>query len=182
MGEYEDTVAKLRQQGLDDEADVFEKFTATQLRQKAERADSLERENEQLKGENRQLRVEPKKQQALRAAGVDLGSLRPADKQVIASLDFEGDEPSEDWVAKTIADLQLPITDGTTQTGEPPNAAGVVQTATNAPGGSGTSSGTITPETVAGWSTEQTVAWKEKNPEAWEALKRGEEVVGATSS
>ncbi len=184
MGEYEDAVKALRDQGLDDEADVFDKFTATQLRKKAERADELERKNAELEASNRKLVVAPKKDQALRAAGVDVDNLRPADRQVIAGLEFEGDEPSDEWVAKTIGDLQLPIVAGTPAPAGAPNAAAVVQTAAQAPGaGPGpTLGGTVTPETVAAWSTEQKVAWSEKHPEAWEALKRGEEVTGVTTS
>jgi hypothetical protein len=184
MGEYEDTVARLRQQGLDDEADVFEKFTATQLRQKAEKTDTLERENEQLRKENRGLVVAPKKDAALRAAGVDLEALRPADRQVLAGLEFEGDEPSDEWIAKTVADLQLPIIEGSQQLGEvAPNAAAVVNTATNAPaGGNAPSSGIVTPIDAANWSTEYSAKWAEDHPEAWEALKRGEEVTGVRTS
>lgn len=182
MGEYEDTVQSLRDKGLDDEADTLEKFGASQLRKKAERTDELEKENAKLTATNRTLVVAPKKDAALRAAGVDLESLRPADKLVLAGLEFEGDEPSEDWVAKTIADLQLPITGQQQQEGSgPPNAAAVVDAAQGAPAGGG-GNGVITPEDVAGWTTQQAAKFSMDHPDAWEQLKRGKEVTGVTTS
>jgi hypothetical protein len=183
MAEYEDLIQRVRDAGLEDEADRFEQFSKSQLRKDAEGAKELRTENERLKGENRKLVVAPKKEAALRAAGVDTANLRPADRQVIGSLEFEGDEPSEDWVAKTIADLQLPIVEGQQQSTEPPNAAAVVRAATQAPSGGSTSpTGVTTPADAAKWSSEQAAKFSEEHPDAWEALKRGEEVTGVRTS
>lgn len=184
MGEYEDLVQRVRDAGLEDDADELERLSKTDLRRQASRSKQLEAENAELKATNRKLEMAPKKEAALRKANVDLDALRPAERQLIQGLDFEGDEPGDDWVAKVISDYQLPVSEGGDQQqgqGEP-NAQAVVRTASTAPAGGPTIGGTITPETVAGWSTEEQMRFADKHPEAWEQLKAGEEVAGVTTS
>lgn len=184
MGDYDELSRKLREKGLDAEADELEGLmNATDLRRQAKGTGDLQAELDRLKAENKRLVQSPLKTEALRRANVDLGALRPAELQMIQGLEFEGDVPSEDWVAKVVSEYQLPIASGGQASVEqPPNAAGVVQAAQGAPAGGPSIGGTLSPATVAEWTTQEQVAFAEKNPEAWEQLKAGEEVTGVTIS
>lgn len=183
MGDYEELITALREEGRDQDADVLEKYSATQLRQKAKRGDELEAEVERLKKENYELVVVPKKEEAFRRAGVDFDSLRPAELEAIRNLKFEGDAPNDQWVAEQISKYQLPVSGGGAGTDSP--AAGVVAAARNAPtgGARGTgASGVITPEVAGEWSMEKRIKFMNEHPDEYEALLQGEEVTGVAFS
>lgn len=179
MSDYDELMDRLKEEGRDEDAEVLEKYSATQLRQKAKRADELERDLERLKKENFELVVVPKKEEAFRRAGVDFDSLRPAEQEIIRNLQFEGDAPSEQWVADQISKYQFPTAGGGAGADSP--AAGVVAAARSAPtgGARGTgASGVITPEVAGEWSMEKRIKFMNEHPDEYEALLQGEEVTG----
>lgn len=182
MGEYEDRVERLREEGLDEYADFFEGFSGSNLRKKAERTEALEREKKELEARVRTLEQAPQIEEAFRKAGVDYEALRPAERKLLANLEVEDvGALTEEYVSKVIADNELPIVEGTPPgEGEEPNAARVVAAANAAPRGAAASRAQITPEDAAGWSTDKWVRFGEKHPEEKEALKRGETVTGIT--
>lgn len=179
MGDFENAVLELRNQGLDDLADTFDQFSATALRKKASRVDELEREKQELETKLRKLEQAPKVEDAFRKAGVDFESLRPAEREALAALQVEDGDLTEEFVAQVITKYDLPVASVDTQNdeGEAPNAAAVVAAARQAP--QGRSSGTtISPGDTEGWSTEKLMRLKQSHPEEFEALKRGETVTG----
>jgi len=192
MGEYEDAIDRLREEGLDGEAAVFEKYTKNQLREKAGRADTAERRAQELEAEIEALRAAPKREEALRKAGVDLARMRaeqPAAVEIIESQRLtEGKEYDEDWAKALVEKYKLPVVEGVgTEETEPPNAAQFGQ-----PGGpSGiTSKGnpastTLKPLEVNSWDTAKRmrfIEWCDKNGkmDVYESLLRGETVTGIT--
>jgi hypothetical protein len=62
-----------------------------------------------LESKIRQLGNAAKVEAALRANGVDYDRLRPIEKTTLESSDFEGEEPSEEWVAKVVSEGGLPV-------------------------------------------------------------------------
>lgn len=178
MGEYDDAVTSLRDRGDEDLAEIFEKYTSTKLRQQAERSKELEGQVADLTSKLDDEIQKPQREKAFRDAGVDFDNLRPAERQAIK--DLKG-ELTPEAVEKVITDLELPTVSREADEGEQPNAAGVVSAAVNAPAGSGRTAAVITPADVEQWSTEKSMAFREKHPEAWEALLKGEEVQGITA-
>lgn len=179
MSDYDELIQALRDEGRDQDAEILEKYSATQLRQKAKRADELEADVERLKKENFELVVVPKKEEAFRRAGVDFDSLRPAEQEILKNLQFEGDAPSEQWVADQISKYQLPVAGGGAN--EQSNAAGVVSAARSAPTGGargGGAQGVLDGEEVASWTMEKRIKFMNEHPDEYEALLRGEEVTG----
>jgi len=183
MGRFEDALKSLRERfdtdDLPEELETLEQYKGTDLRKKAERTDQLEQELEAVKAENRRLKTAPKITEALKKAGVDFEALRPAEVEKITALEFEGDEPAEDWVAKLVSDYDFPMTEGAgSGTEGEPEAAKIARHARNAPAGGGTVSGTITPETVAGWPRDKRLRFRKEHPDAWKTLKEGGVVSG----
>lgn len=181
MGKFEDLVEQLRDQGLDDLAEEFDQFGATALRKKAARADELESELQKAKAQVERFESAPKVEAAFRQAGVDFEKLRPADREVIQSLPVA--ELTEDKVGELIGRYEFPLIEGTQQqTGTTPPAAAVVDAAQQAPSGIGQNgkpaSATVTPEQAGEWAVDTALRFKEKYPEEFEALKRGEAVNG----
>jgi len=181
MGTYEDLLQRLRDEGLDSLADEFSEYSATKLRAKAAAFDEVAAERDQLKSRYAELVEFPEKEKALRKAGVDWDELRPLEVDRIKTLKMEGD--TDEWCAKVIGEFRLPTKEVEGQgEGEAPPAAGVVQAAKTAPTtlvGTGT---TLTVETVKEWPIDKKMQFAEENPEAWEALKRGESVKGIAFS
>lgn len=176
MGEYERLVEQLRDQGMEDMADEFEKFSATSLRKKAAAYDDVLKERDKLRSEVEELVDRPRREAAFREAGVDYDSLRPAEKRLLSELRPDGDI-SEEWVAGVISDYGLPTLQSVEPRGEGPSAAKMTEAATNAPQGKSTGH-TITPAVAAEWSVDKMVKFAENYPEAWDQLKRGETVTG----
>lgn len=188
MGEYEDSVARLRDEGLDDLAETFEKFGATQLRQKAAKVEQLEADLAEKDQKILALEAAPKITEAFRTAGVDFEQLRPAELEALKTVKLGDDgEVSAEAVSEAIARLQLPIVASGAEgeeaeegSDEEPNAAGIVQAATNAPRNTG-GVPQVTVEDVANWSHEKWARFKEQNPEAAEVILAGESVTGVAA-
>src|SRR6266498_1781862 len=179
MGEYEDAVQQLEEEGRDDLVETFKKFTAGNLRQKAARADELSAKLQETEARIQRLEGLPKKERALREAGVDLDSLRPAEKLAIETMVLEG-EPGEEWAKKVIEDWQFPVRREQDRTAEEQGLGGVVRAATSAPAGGSRSAPVVRPSDLADVPLDRLLRFKEKYPEEWEALSRGYEVTGVT--
>jgi len=184
MGEFEEALKSIRERfsGEDlGELDVLEKYKGSELRKKAELSEQRERENEALKAEVKRLKTAPKITEALEKAGVDFEALRPTEVQAIDALTFEGDEPSDEWVAKIVSEGGFPMKEGAGEQGSgetEPAAAKIARQAKGAPTGGGTLQSTITPETVANWPQEKRLRFRKEHKDAWNKLRDGEVVTG----
>lgn len=183
MGAYEDAIEAVREAGLEDIAETLEGFKASSLREKASKADRLERELAEAQARVRKLETRPKLEEAFRKAGVDFDSLRPAEREAIFALDVE-DEISSEFVAEVVSKYELPTVEGGNvgDADEAPSAAAVVAAAVNAPQRRQGGTSTLSPEDTADWSTEKLMRLRQAHPEEFEALKRGETVTGIAFS
>lgn len=180
MAKYEDLIQRLREEGMEDLADDFEEFSATTLRKKAAAYDEVVTERDLLKSQVTTLIDLPKKEQALKDAGVDFDALRPAEKKLIRELKMEGE--LTDWVAKVISENELPVSESFVQeTDEEPAAERVAKAARSAPTGGSPSSTTLSAESVKDWPTDKLLQFRDEHPDEWEALKRGETVKGVVA-
>ncbi len=186
MGEYEDVIERLREEGMDDEVAVLEKFSKGQLREKAGRAAILEKELEEAKATLADMTERPKREEALKAAGVDFAQLRKAEVATLNGLRPKEGQSLEEWSKAVVEEYALPVTESSGQ-GEPP------KTGTWPPGEGGSppvrkqAGPTITPEDFNSWAIEKQFRfrdWAEKNgrKDAVEALKRGEPAIGVAFS
>ncbi len=183
MGEYEDVLKQLREGEIDGEeaAEKLEKWSGSSLRKRAEGKEAADARLAELESENKRLKSAPKIAEALKKAGVDFEALRPAERKLIDSLEFEGDDPAEDWVAKVVSENGLPVTEGAGsegQEGEEPPAAAVARQAKGSPAGGGVSSGVVTPDTFASWPMDKRMEFINKHPEAEEMLGKGLPMTG----
>ena len=183
MGLLEDLIDEMREQGREDEAGELEKLKGSNLRKKAGDTDRLAKENESLKAENEALKRGPKVRSAFEKAGVDFGSLSKLERKALEAYDGETDE---DAIADFLEENEIDLgkgDDSDEDGGEPdekdeePKAAKVARAARSAGAGKNPSS-KITADTVSQWSMEQKLQFADDNPDAWEALKRGETVTG----
>lgn len=186
MGEYEDTIQRLREADLDDEADVFEKYSKNQLREKAAKADAMEKKATELEEENTRLKAAPKREAALRAAKVDLSSLSPAEMEIIQSQN--NGEYDEEWAKGLVEKYRLPVmAGGGEEEEEAPAAAGFGN-----PGGPSGEAGqgtvgktTIRPEQAGQWGPRTRMRFREwcaanGKEDVFERLLMGETVTGVT--
>jgi hypothetical protein len=175
MAKFDDLVEKVRE--VDEVlAEELEEFKGSSLRKKAEERDKFEAELQKARGELDRYVTQPKKEAALRDAGVDLEALRPAERKILEGL--KADEYTAEWASKIADEYELPRGEASSEL-ETSQAAAVAQAASRAPTGGRTgSTSTVTPEMVGEWSTEKMNRFAEANPEEWDALKRGETVAG----
>jgi hypothetical protein len=186
MGEYEDTVAALRDEGLDELADKFDRFSNQEMRKRIGKTAELERELEQIRRERDTLKAAPKRAEALKAAGVDVSKLRPAERELIESsrLD-EGKEYDETWAKGLVEKYQLPVAEGSGEGEGTPPAGEIARQATETPGAGSASKTTLKAKDVASWGSQRRMEfreWCDKNGknDVWEALLRGQDVTGVT--
>lgn len=181
MGEYEDLLDEVRDQGLDDLAEKLGKFSASKLRKAAERVPVLEQELATATSRVEELETKPKREKAFRDYGVDFDSLKPAELETISGLKPEEGEPTPEWIAQVVEKYDLPTTQvqGNEQGSEeePSGARQVVNQATTS-NRTGTPPGRITPVDAEKWPVDKTMRFQEKYPDEWEALLRGDEVHG----
>jgi hypothetical protein len=172
----EEIIEDLRTQGFDDIAEELEAYTGTALRKKLEEAEGKLRRLEEVEAELAALKLRPKVEKAFRDYGVDLDSLRPLEREALLSQKFQGEVPTPEEIGELAERYQLPTT-GTVEVAaeEEPPAAGIVETAVRAPAGKAVGT-TLGPEDVASWSTDKLMQFREKHPEEWQALMRGERV------
>jgi len=176
MGDYEDLLERLREQEVDEDLVAgLEKFNAGALRKKAGERDEYAAKVDSLEKQLKRVEQAPKIEKAFRDAGVDFGQLRPAEQNLLKTLEVDGD-PDQDFVSKVISENQLPLVAGSQQDpGTPPNAAAVADAAKKA-GNAGSPSAVITPEMAEGWTQEATMRFYRQYPEESEALLRGDSV------
>jgi hypothetical protein len=185
MGEYEDLIARLREEGLDDLAATAEKYSSTELRKAADSAKDEREKREAAEAKIVELESIPKREEALRKAGVDFDKLRPADKLAIKGL--KADDLTEDKVAQFVKDMELPLREEGApppnqdqQGGQPTTAQQIAAAARQSGGAIGGGSPTIInpgdTNAFAGWSHERLMKFAEMYPTEWEALKQGYEV------
>jgi hypothetical protein len=179
LGEYEDVIERLREEGLNDEAATLEKFGKNQLRDKAARADELEKELAEERAKRADLELAPKRLAAFEKAGVDVKNLRPADRAVMEML--KSDDLTEEKITKFVEEFQLPVVDpnaGVENESKP--VAGQIGDQVRSGGGmAGGSPIVINPNdknVFADWSTERLAKFQEMYATEWEALKKGFEV------
>ena len=187
MGQFEDALKALRERfdadDLPGEIEVLEHYKGSDLRKKAEEHDSAIARAEAAEAEVKRLKTVPKVTDALAKAGVDFEALRPLERKAIESLSFEGDEPTEEWVAKIVSESDFPMVEGVPgpEEGTEPNAAAIARQAKQAPAG-GKGIGTITPEIVAAWPQEKRLRFRKEHQDAWNVLKDGGTVTGIAFS
>jgi len=187
LGDWEEVLEQLRSGDIEggDAADLLDKkFSGSSLRKRAEGKETLETELAEARAENKRLKTVPRVVEALTSAGVDFEALRPAERKVIDALEYEGDTPSEEWVAKVVSDYSFPTTEdaGGVVRGTEPPAAEIARTARSAPAGGGSASGVVTPDDYAGWPLEKRMRFNEKYPEAEEAIGKGVPMTGIAFS
>ena len=176
MAKLDDLIEELRDQGRDSDADELEQLRGSSLRKKAAKADEYEGKVRELQAQLEEMQLAPKREAALRAYGVALEDLRPAEREVLSSL--KGELTAE-AIGELVEKYGLPIVEEHQEQDErPPAAAQVAQVARKA--GRTGQAPVITPEDVGTWSTEKLLRLKEQHPEEFEALKRGETVSGIT--
>jgi hypothetical protein len=180
MARLDDLIEELRSDGREDDAQELERLSGSQLRQKAQKTDQLEKELEQLKAENAGLKRGPAARKAFEDYGVDLSGLSKAERKVIESYDGE---LTEDEIGKLVEEYDLPVVASSEENDgeEQPAAQRVAQAARSSESGRGKTVPTVSPADVAGWPMEKKLGFADKNPDAWEALKRGESVTGVSA-
>jgi hypothetical protein len=174
--EWEQIQEELRSEGRRDLADRLEPFSATQLRQKAGKADELERELSRTKSELEEIRTLPQKEQAFRDAGVDFASLRPAEAELIRNSKIDG-EINAEWAEKLVEKYQLPVGEMAPPPGDS-GASQMVDQARSAPMGGGKRGSTITPDQLDEWDMPTRQKFRKEHPDAWQMLGDGKEVTG----
>lgn len=140
-----------------------------QLRKDAKRAKQLENELAELRRERALEKAGLKT-----AAGNDL-----SERQIKALLATHEGEMTAEALRATAADLGfVPLSAEEQQLAADLGAQERIAAA--AAGGAPAPTGVVTPTDVEEWSTEKILRFRQKYPEEFEALKRGEEVVGVS--
>lgn len=178
MGEYEDILEQLREESISGEeaAERLEKFSATTLRKKAGERDSFEQRNKELEEELASLKAAPKRREAFEKYGIDFDALRPAEKRMLEQYDGE---LTDEAIAELVEQNELPTTESEEGEEEEESPAEKI-TAAARRGASGSRVPKVTPEEVAEWPADKWVRFADANPDAAEALRRGEQVTGVT--
>lgn len=109
-------------------------FRGSSMRTRLEEAEAKAAKVESLEAELNGIRKAPAREKAFKElAKVDWDNLREAEKEAINKFDWEGDEPTAEEVTAFAAKYQFPTSEAVA-TEEAPAAAGIVNTATSAPG------------------------------------------------
>lgn len=174
MARLDDLIDELREQGREDDAEELEKLSGSQLRKKAGRAEALEKELAEAKAEVESLKRGPAARKAFEDYGVDTSSLSKAERKVLESYDGE---LTEEAIGQLVEEYDLPVVASDEGDGDAePAAQRVAQAARSSESGRGKTVPQVKPSDVAEWPMEKKLGFADKNPEAWEALKRGETV------
>lgn len=179
MGEYEDVLEQLREGTIDGEeaADRLDKFKGSSLRKKAEEAETAIRERDELKAKVEVFEAAPKRQAAFEKAGIDFEALRPAEKALIEKYDGE---LTDEAIAELVETNELPLVEEGEADAEPDTDAERIAGTAKRAGANGGRSPQVTPDMVGEWPADRWVKFAEANPDAAEALRRGETVTGVT--
>lgn len=175
---FEDILADLRESDVDsDLLEELEGFTGSRLRERAERLPEMEAENTSLKAQIAKLEDEPKRRAAFEQYGINLAELRPAEREALMAVETPEEGYTPEWVGSIAEkyDLEVSTTEREVE-GEGSPADRIAAQANSPVQRSGKA--TLTPEDTAEWSTEKLLKFREEHKEEFEALKRGETVVG----
>lgn len=188
MGEYEDAIQALRDEGLDEHADRMEKFSNQEMRKRVGNVATVEKRNAELEAELATIKAAPKREAALKAAGVNVAALSPAEQEILAAQKVaEGKEYDEEWAKGLVQRYKLPVVEGTEEEEAPPNAGPM--THPGGPAGTPTPKGkmSLTPQEVNSWPAGKRMRFieqldKEGKMDVYERLLQGETVTGITFS
>jgi len=179
MGDWEDAMQRLREEGLDDVVASLSQFEKNQLRDKAAKFEVAEKRAAELEDRVHFLEAGPKREAAMKKANIDVTKLRPAELELInGQRPAEGKEYDEEWAKGLVEKYQLPVSGAADEgTEEPPPW--------NPPSaGQGAVAGktAIDPRTIAKAKAVDRMAfieWAEKNhPGLYDQLLQGQIVTG----
>lgn len=191
MGQKEEwatLLEKIRDEGLDDVADELdEKFSNTGLRRQLSERSKDADEVTKLREEVALLKAGPKREEALKAVGVNYEALSLAEKAVVDAAVAETYD--DGWARGLVEKFALPVEAPAggdekdipaAEFGKPEGPAG------QGAGQGGAKTGVLTLETYSNWPAEKRMrfqAWAAENrPDAIAALDDGESVTGITFS
>lgn len=177
MARLDEIIDDLRSEGRVEDAEELEKLRGSSLRKKAEAAEKWEREYSELKGKLEKLESIPVREKAFKDYGIDVEGLSKAERKILEGYDGELDAEA---IGALVEEYELPVSAQEGETGPETEAQRVTTAARRADQGRGGKAPVLKPEDVAEWSMEKKVGFADANPEAWEALKRGEAVPGVT--
>lgn len=176
MAKFEDLIERVREVD-EDLADELEEFKGSSLREKAKQADEAIARAEAAEKRVAELESAPKRREAFEKYGIDFDSLRKAERDLLEKYDGE---ITDEAIAEFVEQNELPVieSDGgeTTEESDAEKIAGTAQRA----GANGSRTPKVTPTDVSGWAADRWVRFAEANPDAAEALRRGETVTGVT--
>lgn len=166
------TVDELREKYGDKIADEFAEALQPEWYRKdiAEHAGSTKRA-EDLQKELDSLKRVPDLKAAFKEAGLDIDEQPTYIRKIVEGYDGEL-EPEK--ISAFITENELPAGQAGTETTS--QARDIVNHAASAPPANGSRT-TLAPKDVSEWSTEKLIRLKESDPEAFEALKRGESAI-----
>lgn len=178
---FEDILDEVRD--LDPEiAAELEAFKASSLRTKASERDEFERRALEAEEKVKKLEGASARDKAFGEYGIDFENLRPLERTALESYDGE---LTPEAIGEFVEKNQLPLTESssTTEESESEEESGARQIARTAQraGANGSRVPKVTPEDVASWPADKWVRFADANPDAAEALRRGEEVTGVTA-
>lgn len=175
---FEDILNDLRDADVDEELlDQLEAYKGSKLRERAEKAGELEAELATIKAENEALKSAPQRAKAFEDYGIDLASLRPAEREALESAEVGEEGFTPEWVASLAEKYDLAVDQSAGDEGDEQPAAAQIAAQARA-SGQRSDKTTIKPEDARSWAPDQMIRFKEQHSEAWEQLKRGETVVG----
>ncbi len=108
MGEYDEAVDQLRKEGHP-LADVFDRYTASQLRKEAAHADALEKRAVEAETGLRRYKASLSLKESLEQAGVAVGKIRKGEMRLLLEMVPEDGNITEDFLAQMISENQLPM-------------------------------------------------------------------------
>lgn len=171
----EDAIESLDLDGL--ESDLRENYGPKAIRKQLEEALPKARRTEDLEKEVASLKKGPVKEKAFRDYGVDLDSLKPAEKEAFERFDWkEGDAPTEDEIAAFVEKYDLEVDDQQEEEDEPVSG----QIAKQARRSDGANSRTkISAEQASEWPAETWTRFEREFPDQARQVLEGESVTAA---
>lgn len=176
---FEDILEEVRD--LDSEiAAELEEFKASSLREKARERDEFEKRALAAEAKLEGIEKGAARSKAFEEYGIDFDKLSKLERKALDSYDGE---LTAEAIGAFVEENELVLVDGreAPEEEEQSDARRIAQAARTAPRSSGRA-GVIEPGDTEDWSTEQLMRFREKHPEEFEALKRGETVTGVMVS
>jgi hypothetical protein len=177
MGRYEDLLEQVAE--LDSElAKELESFSGSGLRKQLAEAQERAKRAEELEAEVSALKAGPAREKAFREYGIDFNQLSKLERKALESYDGE---LTPEAIGTFVEENELPVTaaEGGETEEEQSDARRMASQAQRA-GTNGGRTPQLSPEDVSSWAADKWVRFAEANPDAAEALRRGETVTGVT--